>query len=104
MVMFSDPQFHQEDDYYTIEAAIRTGDVAYAREMLRDVMLTSPTAEVWYLSALVAVDLRQHINCLKKALELDPDHSRAQRALQQAKAQPTVSASQSLLARLRRVF
>lgn len=105
MVLFSEPQFHDADDYYTIEAAIRTGDVAYAREMLRDILQNDPTAEVWYLSAMVATDLRQHVNCLKSALELDPDHARARRALQQAQAQPpTVSASQSLLARLRRVF
>jgi hypothetical protein len=102
--MFSEPQFHPEDDYYSIEAAIRTGDLAYAREMLRDMIQTSPTAEVWYLAALVATDVQQHVGCLKKALELDPDHVRARRALQQAKSQPTVAASQSLLARLRRVF
>jgi len=104
MVIFSEPQFGQEDDYYNIEAAIRTGDVAYARELLRDILQTTPTAEAWYLAALVATDLQQHINYLKKALEYDPDHIRARRALQQAKARPTVSASQSLLARLRRVL
>ena len=103
-MVFSEQRFDPGDDYYDIEVAIKTGDTAYAREMLRDVIQSDPTAEVWYLAALVAVNQEQRIALLEKALSLDPDHERARWALQQTKLTPEEPATASLLARLGRIF
>lgn len=97
-----DQRFHAGDDYYDIEAAIRTGHVDYARERLRDTLQENPDAEAWYLAALVAVTPEQHISLLEKALALNPSHERALWALEQARqidlAYPI---SSSLLTRLK---
>jgi Tfp pilus assembly protein PilF len=103
-MVYSEQRFDPSDDYYDIEVAIKTGDVAYAREMLRDVIQSDPTAEVWYLAALVAVNQDQRISLLEKALSLDPDHERAHWALQRAKSDPGETTSASLLARIVRIF
>lgn len=102
--MFSEQPFNPDDDYYTIEAAIRTGDLAYAREMLRDAIQTNPNAEVWYLTALVASEPGQRVSLLHKALELDPDHERACQALAQTQAETSDSTSRSLLRRIGHVL
>jgi len=97
-----DQPFNAGDDYYDIEAAIRTGHVDYARERLRDTIQENPDAEAWYLAALVAVTPEQHISMLEKALALNPYHERAQRSLEQARQiDITYPISPSLLARLK---
>jgi Tfp pilus assembly protein PilF len=103
-MVYSEQRFDPSDDYYDIEVAIKTGDTAYAREMLRDVIQSDPTAEVWYLAALVTVNLEQRISLLEKALSLDPDHERARWVLQQTKSNPKQPPAASLLARIGRIF
>lgn len=102
-MVYSEQRFDTGDEYYDIEVAIKTGDIAYAREILRDVIQTNPTAEVWYLAALVAPTQEQRITLLEKALSLDPDHERAAWALQQAQTADH-SESRSLLERIGRIF
>jgi hypothetical protein len=100
-----DQPFHNGDDYYDIEAAIRTGHVDYARERLRDTIQENPDAEAWYLAALVAVTTEQQISMLEKALALNPHHERALRALEQAHQTDGVfPTSSSLLIRLKRLL
>ena len=71
------------DDFYHVEAAIKVGELAYARECLRDILQIAPSAEAWYLAALVARTPEQRIVCLEKALLLDPNHTRARMTLDQ---------------------
>ncbi len=101
-----DQLFHAGDDYYDIEVAIRNGHTAYARERLRDILQDEPCAEVWYLSALVALNRQQCIQFLEQALALNPDHDRARRVLEHVHHlfSETESDSAPLLARLRHVL
>ena len=73
--------WEDRDEYYPIESAIQAGDLAYARELLRDALQTRPGAHVWYLSALVAHDPQQREQRLRKALSHDPHHEAACAAL-----------------------
>jgi hypothetical protein len=95
---------HSHDDYYDIEAAIRTGDLAYARERIREVIRQQPTAEAWYLAALVARTPQQRRSLLEKALSSDLHHERAREALAGMGTASANASSDSILARLRRVF
>lgn len=91
------------DDYYAIEAAINTGDIAYARELLREAIRAQPTAHVWYLASLIASSTQQRIHLLNKALEIDPNHTHARMALDEiAKADTLNRRPEHLLERLRR--
>lgn len=100
-----DQPFHTGDDYYDIEAAIRTGHVDYARERLRDTIQENPDAEAWYLAALVALTQEQQIAMLEKALSINPQHERARLALDQARQIDNVyPPSSSLLVRLKRIL
>ncbi len=64
-----------------ISDSIKFGDKTHARELLDQALREQPSAEVWYLAAQVADSLEETRAALKKALELDPDHANAQRAL-----------------------
>ena len=97
-------EFTTQDDYYDIEAAIRTGDVAYARERIREVIRQQPTAEAWYLAALVARTPHQRHNLLEKSLSMDPDFERARNALAAIGGIQAIPASASFLTRIRRIF
>ncbi len=76
--------FDSVDEYYAIEVAIKNGDLAYARELLRLAHLAAPSAETFYLSAQVATTTSQRITLLQGALSLKPDHAKAALALEQA--------------------
>jgi uncharacterized protein HemY len=88
------------DQHYHIELAIKTGDMAYARELLRQELQHNPSAELWYLAALVAPTPQQRIERLQQALALNPNHSRAAAALAQPPEPPAPAAPPSLLMRL----
>ncbi len=105
--MYADDYPH-DDTYtrYNVELALKTGDLAYAREILRPVLQGSPSADVWYLAALVASSRDEQIERLERALALNPDHARAAAALEQARlasAMPQPPA-RSLLTWLRQVL
>ncbi|HRL13127.1 MAG TPA: hypothetical protein PKX07_14685, partial [Aggregatilineales bacterium] len=71
-----------------IEACIRFGDKVHARELLEQVLNEDPSAEAWYLAAQVMDDTEGTITALKHALELDPNHDRARRALEAIQSMP----------------
>ncbi len=96
--------FHSQDDYYDIEAAIRTGDLAYARERIRELIRQQPTIEVWYLAALVARTPQQRRSLLEKVLNLDPNHERARDALAAMVPLQSTTVSYSFMTRVRRIF
>ena len=66
-----------------IRTAIQQGQVEQARTLLRAALNTAPTADLYVLSAQVAVNDLQKAAFIEKALELDPFHADAANALQQ---------------------
>jgi hypothetical protein len=103
--MMFEQMFHPGDEYYDIEAAIRTGDIAYARERLSEIMKVETNAEICYLAALVAPTPTQRVQLLEKVLALDPQHQRAQQALTAAhQSQQTPSPRPSLLGHIQRIL
>ncbi len=68
------------DELLPVIAAIEAGDKARARRLLRP-LLEQPTAELWYLAALAVEQPAHEINCLQRALALDPLHARARARL-----------------------
>ena len=72
-----------EYDHYLAEVAIRNGDMAYARELLREIVANRPNADAWYLFALTALTPAQRRERLQRALALNPHHARAHAALSQ---------------------
>lgn len=89
------------DEHYAIEAAIRVGDIAYARELVREAIKHSPPdADLWYLAALVAGAPQQETIYLEKALALNPAHEQARLALEEKSRNKTVPRAQTLRDRL----
>lgn len=82
--MNADHRLSPHDEHYAIELAIKNGDLACARELVRAAIAHQPSADLWYLAALVARTEQQRRHCLRCALALDPDHSAARAALEQA--------------------
>jgi hypothetical protein len=68
-------------DLKLITRAIESGEKTAARKLLRPMLANNPTAEVWYLAARACEDDKHAIQCLRKALELEPLHSGANRML-----------------------
>jgi len=66
-----------------IRAAIAAGHVDQARELLREEVAADPSADAYYLCALVAVTSERKRALLGKALERDPFHTEAAAALTQ---------------------
>lgn len=64
-----------------IAEAIRTGNHALARDLLRSEIRENPSAEAWFLASQVASSPEQTIDFLEKALQLDPFHNRAHEML-----------------------
>ncbi|HLV36551.1 MAG TPA: tetratricopeptide repeat protein [Spirillospora sp.] len=63
-------------------AALKAGEKQRARRRLRP-LLRQPTADRWYMAALLCETPQQAIVALERALRIDPDHSRAARRLAQ---------------------
>ena len=64
-----------------IRDAMDAGDKAAARKLLRPLLRQHPTADIWHLAALACETDEQAIKALRKALELEPLHSPANRML-----------------------
>ncbi len=67
-------------------AALKAGDRAQARLLLRP-LLKQPTADRWYLAALLSATPQQAIVALDRALALDPQHARARKRREQLQTQ-----------------
>jgi hypothetical protein len=75
-----------------IQNAIDSNDIERARTLLRDA-LPSADAETYYLASLVALNEGQKADFLKKALELDPFHVKANTEKAKLKPQHAAPAS-----------
>lgn len=64
-----------------VALALREGDKARARRLLKPLLQEQPTADIWYLAAHSLDDKDQQIACLKRALKRDPWHSKSNRML-----------------------
>lgn len=60
-----------------IKTAIDSFDMERARELLREALKQNPSADVYYLASLAAVNEKQKKSFLEKAIELDPFHKEA---------------------------
>ncbi len=69
------------DALQQIREALKAGDKKTAQELLRPQLQYQPTAELWYLAAQACATDEKAIQCLRKALELQPQHSGANRML-----------------------
>ncbi len=100
----STDEYTHEDTYtrYNIELALKIGDLAYARELLRLALKTNPSADLWYLAALATSNRDEQIERLEQALALNPEHTRAALTLEETLQQTPVLLTRppSLLVRL----
>lgn len=83
-------------DMIPVMSAIQAGDKARARRLLKDLLKIKPTAEAWYQASRLTESPKHELDCLKRALGLDPYHSDARRrysALQTPTVQPGSAAS-----------
>ncbi len=75
------------NDLTAVQEALDAGCLEDARELLRE-LLKTPDAETYYVAAQVAVTEQQKRDFLQKAIDLDPFHTKAHKALEAAKAPP----------------
>ncbi|MBK8027374.1 MAG: hypothetical protein IPK19_39785 [Chloroflexi bacterium] len=69
------------DSLGPIRKALEQGDQKKAVELLRPLLAKQPTADLWVLASRAAAGREKSIECLRRALALDPDHAEAQRRL-----------------------
>ncbi len=69
------------DPFPPIRAALKSGDKKTAQTLLRPLLQNQPSAEVWYLAAQACPTDDKAIQCLRRALDLQPQHSGANRLL-----------------------
>ena len=90
-----------------IQSLIEKGDKKTARQQLKQHLQTEPSAQAWYLAALVVDNPSEKVKCLQRALNLDALHTPSNRLMsqiqkstesQQKKPQPVpmVDASEGL--------
>jgi hypothetical protein len=70
-------------DFERIREALNAGDKATARALLPPLIKTRPTADLWVMAARACESKADAIKCLRKALDLDPYHNRANTLLLQ---------------------
>ena len=61
--------------------AINDGDHSRARQLLKSVLQTKPSAEAWYQASRVTEQPDHEVVCLKSAIAVDPRHIDARRRL-----------------------
>lgn len=75
-----------------IREAIDDFNTARAADLLKQAMDNNPDAETYYQAARIAPTDTERAQLLRTAVELDPDHERAQRALENLGTGSTVPA------------
>lgn len=72
-----------EDPLQTIEATIQAGQLHEASQMLKPILKEQPSADAWYLAALIIKDSQPQkaIELLRRALALDSWHTASNRLL-----------------------
>lgn len=71
-----------------VALALKEDDKARARQLVKTLLQKEPSADAWFLAANAMEDNQQVIKCLKKALELDPWHVKADRMLLKIEGTP----------------
>ena len=75
--------------------AIKTGDKAAGKRLLRQFIETDPNDEIaWMWLAVAVEDSQQKVQCLQRVLEINPDNSKAQLGLSQLQLNKPVEAPQ----------
>jgi hypothetical protein len=69
------------DPLQQVREALKAGDKKTAQEILRPHLQYKPSAEMWFLAAQACATDEKAIQCLRRALELQPQHSGANRML-----------------------
>ena len=69
------------DPLMPIRDALNAGDKKAAQKMLRPLLNDHPTAEMWRLAAQACTTTEKAIECLRRAVALDPFHDGANRLL-----------------------
>ena len=64
-----------------IQVLIDKGDKKRARQYLKQILRDEPSADAWYMTALLVDDDLQKIKCLRHALDLDAFHTPSNRLL-----------------------
>jgi hypothetical protein len=85
------------NDLTAVQEALDAGRLEDARELLRE-LLKTPDAETYYIAAQAAVTEQQKRDFLLKAIEIDPFHTKAHKALESAKAPPAPSVKSDAVA------
>ena len=86
------------DTFQPIRDTLKTGDKKTAQALVMPLLKNQPTAEAWFLAAQACTTDAKAIHCLHQALELDPQHSGANRMLFKLEgAKPEVSAPEPVL-------
>jgi len=76
-----------------VRRAIKAQDYARAKELLRPILKTQPSAEAWFLATYLTDDKEKKVDFARKALQLDPLHSGANRMLGPLKGEFTYTES-----------
>ncbi|MFN8531729.1 MAG: hypothetical protein U0670_24245 [Anaerolineae bacterium] len=64
-------------DLQPIKDALAAGDKKTAQQLIRPLLQAQPTADLWVLAAQACATKEASINCLRRALALDPYHTQA---------------------------
>lgn len=64
-------------DLERIREALKAGDKQTARALLPPLIKTRPSADLWVLAARACESNEDAVKCLRKALQIDPYHNRA---------------------------
>ncbi len=65
-----------------VRNALKNGDKATARQLLKEVLKEKPSADAWFLAARLSDSRESAIKNLQRALVMDPKHGQARRMLE----------------------
>ena len=86
------------DTFQPIRDALEAGDKKIAQALVMPLLKSQATAEAWFLAAQACTTRAKTLHCLHQALELEPQHSGANRMLFKLEgAKPEVSAPDPVL-------
>lgn len=78
-----------------VQKALRKGDKKRAAQLLQQTLKENPTAEAWYFAGTLAKDPAKSASYMQKALQLDPNHRKAKRALRAKQKETRATSKQA---------
>jgi hypothetical protein len=75
-----------ENQLTPIQMTIEAGDKKGARRMLKPLLDSSPSAELWYVAACACENADQEVGCLRQALKIDAQYAPARARYRELKA------------------